>query len=168
MNFSSRKDQILEFIKENPGYHFREIQRTLHIPTGVLQYHLNNLEKEQDILIREINGTTCYFPNKVFREEQFVAFSHLRNRVRNKILRVLLDGKPRSPSELLKELSVSAPTLSYHLSLMVDDAVIEKILLERGIGYRIKDMETFRGLIVEYKTSFADRLIQDFISLWED
>jgi DNA-binding transcriptional ArsR family regulator len=79
----------------------------------------------------------------------------------------MLDGRARSPSELLKEVTVSAPTVSYHLSLMVEDGILEKILLEKGVGYRIKDLELFRGLILAYKESFADRLIQDFISLWD-
>lgn len=167
MSFPTRKDQILDFITHNPGYHFRGIQRNLGIPTGVLQYHLNNMIKDQDIVMKKINGTTCYFPTRILREEQFVIFSHLRNRVRNRILRALLDGKARSPSDLLEKMTVSAPTLSYHLSLMVEDGVMEKVLLEKGVGYKIKNLEMFKGLIVEYKESFTDKLIQDFISLWE-
>jgi predicted transcriptional regulator len=163
----NRRDQILNFVMKNPGYHFRGIQRALRVPTGVLQYHLNLLIKDNEIITREINGTTCYFPNRTLKEEQFIIFSHLRNGVRNRILRVMLDGRARSPSELLKEVTVSAPTLSYHLSLMVEDGILEKILLEKGVGYRIKDLELFRGLILAYKESFADRLIQDFISLWD-
>lgn len=166
MTATTRRDEILTFIKDNPGYHFRGVQRTLRVPTGVLQYHLHNLLKTQDIIERDINGTKCYFPSKTFVEEQFLILSHLRNNVRNKILKGLLDGHPKPPSLLLKELSVSAPTLSYHLTLLVDDGVLEKVMVERGNAYRIKDVELFKGLIIEYKESFADKLIQDFISIW--
>ncbi len=166
MTAQSRRDQILEFIKKNPGHHFRGIQRSLRVSTGVLQYHLNALIKENDIVARDINGTSCYFPSRSFSEEQFKVFSHLRNRVRNKILRVLLDGKPRAPAELKKEVAVSSPTLSYHLSLMLEDGILERVLGEKGTSYRIRDINIFKGLIVEYKESFADKLIQDFVELW--
>ncbi len=166
MTALTRKDQILEFVKKNPGHHFRGIQRELRVSTGVLQYHLSSLVKENDLIVRDINGTSCYFPSKAFNEDQFRVLSHLRNRVRNKILRVLLDGNPRAPAELKKELSVSSPTLSYHLALMISDGILEKVLNEKGTSYRVKDIGVFKGLIVEYKESFADKLIQDFVDLW--
>ncbi|MCL5408207.1 MAG: ArsR family transcriptional regulator [Candidatus Thermoplasmatota archaeon] len=166
MSAPTRKDQILDFVNKNPGHHFRGIQRSLRVSTGVLQYHLSSLIKENDIIVRDINGTSCYFPSKSFNEDQFKVLSHLRNRVRNKILRVLLDGNPRPPAELKKELSVSSPTLSYHLALMTDDGILEKVLGEKGTAYRVKDLKIFKGLIVEYKESFADKLIQDFVELW--
>ena len=153
-------------MKKNPGYHFRGIQRSLKLSTGVLQYHLGVLMKEGEIIAREINGTSCYFPSKSFSEDQFKIMSHLRNRVRNRILRALLDGNPRQPGELKKELSVSSPTLSYHLSLMTEDGVLEKVLSEKGISYKIRDLNLFKGLILDYKESFADKLIQDFVELW--
>jgi predicted transcriptional regulator len=166
LSATTRRDQILDFIKKNPGNHFRGIQRSLSVSTGVLQYHLNSLVKENDVIARDINGTSCYFPSRVFREQQFIVLSHLRNRVRNKILRVLLDGNSRAPAELKKEVSVSSPTLSYHLALMTNDGILEKVLDGKGTSYRIKDLELFKGLIVEYKESFTDKLIQDFITLW--
>ena len=166
MNALSRKDQILEFVKKNPGHHFRGIQRALRVSTGVLQYHLSGLVKENDIIVRDINGTSCYFPSRGFNEDQFKALSHLRNRVRNKILRALLDGNAKPPAELKKDLSVSSPTLSYHLGLMLEDGILEKVLNEKGTSYRVKDLSIFKGLIVEYKESFADKLIQDFVDLW--
>ncbi len=166
MEPQTRRDQILEFVKKNPGHHFRGIQRALRVSTGVLQYHLGSLVKENHVIVRDINGTSCYFPSKSFNEVQFKVLSHLRNRVRNKILRVLLDGKPKPPSELKKELSVSSPTLSYHLALMADDGILEKVLDEKGTAYKLKDLGIFKGLIVEYRESFADKLIQDFVDLW--
>lgn len=153
-------------MKNNPGHHFRGIQRSLHLSTGVLQYHLNNMLKENDIIVRDINGTSCYFPSRGFSEDQFKVLSHLRNRIRNRILRIMLDGNPRPPSELKKELSISSPTLSYHLGLMIDDGILERVLGERGTTYRVKDLNMFKGLILEYKESFADKLIQDFVDLW--
>ncbi|MCL4450663.1 MAG: ArsR family transcriptional regulator [Candidatus Thermoplasmatota archaeon] len=166
MSSPTRKDQVLDFVKKNPGYHFRGIQRSLKLSTGVLQYHLGVLMKEGEIIAREINGTSCYFPSKSFSEDQFKIMSHLRNRVRNRILRALLDGNPRQPAELKNGLSVSSPTLSYHLSLMTEDGVLEKVLSEKGISYKIRDLNLFKGLILDYKESFADKLIQDFVELW--
>lgn len=166
MTALTRKDQILDFVKKNPGHHFRGIQRALRVSTGVLQYHLSALVKENDVIVREINGTSCYFPSKSFNEDQFRVLSHLRNRVRNKILRVLLDGNSRVPAELKKDLSVSSATLSYHLALMTEDGILERVLSEKGSSYRLKNIGLFKGLIVEYKESFADKLIQDFVDLW--
>jgi DNA-binding transcriptional ArsR family regulator len=77
-----------------------------------------------------------------------------------------LSGESRAPSEIIKDLRISPPTLSYHLSLLVRDGLLERIQIEKGIGYRIKDLELFKGIIIEYKESFLDKLIQDFITVW--
>ena len=73
-----------------------------------------------------------------------------------------------APADLKKELSVSSPTLSYHLALMTVDGILEKVLTEKGTLYRLKDLGMFKGLILEYKESFADKLIQDFADLWSE
>ncbi len=161
-----RKKEILNFIKANPGYYFREIQRSLKLPTGVLQYHLNNLLKEGEIISEDVNGTKCFFPSKSFSKEQIIILSHLRNHVRNKIVKMLLSGEAKSPSEMIKNLKITAPTLSYHLSLLTQDNVLERVQMEKGIGYKIKNLDSIKGLIIEYKESFIDKLIQDFIELW--
>lgn len=161
-----RRSEILNFIKSNPGYYFRELQRSLKLPTGVLQYHLNNLIKEGEITSEDINGTKCFFPAKSFSRDQIIALSHLRNHTRNRIVRLLLSGEPKSPSEIIKDLKISSPTLSYHLSLLTQDNVLERVQMNRGIGYRIKDIESIKGLIIEYRESFLDKLIQDFIEIW--
>src|SRR6266704_3487395 len=49
----SRRVQILEFIKANPGVHLRRIKRELNLAMGVLQYHLYRLEKDQAIVSRK-------------------------------------------------------------------------------------------------------------------
>ncbi|MGC8645101.1 MAG: winged helix-turn-helix transcriptional regulator [Thermoplasmata archaeon] len=166
MDLPGRKEQILEFISKNPGYHFRGIQRELRISTGVLQYHIYNLLKEGEIVQREINGTTCFFPSKSFREEQTIVLSHLRNRIRNRILRSLLDGKTKPPGEIKESVKIGSSTLSYHLSLLVADGVVEKVVGKDVVGYRIKNLDVFKGLVLEYRESFTDKLMRDFIELW--
>ncbi|MEM0140714.1 MAG: ArsR family transcriptional regulator [Thermoplasmatales archaeon] len=166
MDLPGRREQILSFITSNPGYHFRGLQRELKLSTGVLQYHIYNLLKEGEIIQREINGTNCFFPSKSFKEEQTVILSHLRNKMRRKILQSLLDGSVKTPSELKKSVAISSSTLSYHLSLLLSDNVIERVTEESNIGYKIRNPELFKGLIIEYKESFTDKLIRDFIELW--
>lgn len=161
-----RRNEILNFVKANPGYYFRELQRSLKLPTGVLQYHLNNLIKDGEVIYEELNGTKCYFPAKSFSKQQIIILSHLRNHIRNKIVKMLLSGKAMSPSEMIKNLKISAPTLSYHLSLLTQDNVLERVQMEKGIGYRIRDMESMKGLIIEYRESFIDKFVQDFIEIW--
>ena len=39
------RDKIYSIIVQNPGLHFREIQRRTNIATGALQYHLEYLKK---------------------------------------------------------------------------------------------------------------------------
>ncbi|MEM0346278.1 MAG: ArsR family transcriptional regulator, partial [Thermoplasmatales archaeon] len=151
MDLPGRREQILKFITANPGYHFRGLQRELKLSTGVLQYHIYNLLKDGEIIKREIGGTICFFPARGFKEEQIVILGHLRNRVRNKILQSLLDGGIKSPSELKKYVATSSSTLSYHLSILLHDNIIERVTTEKNVGYRIKNPELFKGLILSYK-----------------
>jgi len=77
----SRRVQILEFIKANPGSHLRGIKRELNLAMGVLQYHLRRLEKDQSIISRRRGLYKRFYKRLDFEvEEQEISGSYFKRR----------------------------------------------------------------------------------------
>jgi len=62
----SRSEQILEFIKTHPGAHLRQIKRELNLAMGVVQYHIDKLEKDGSIASRRRGLYRRFYPNLKF------------------------------------------------------------------------------------------------------
>src|SRR3989454_3594844 len=45
----SSRERIFQFIKDNPGTHFRQITRTLGIAVGTVQFYVNQMERRGQI-----------------------------------------------------------------------------------------------------------------------
>ena len=56
----SPRDRIYSTIIQNPGLHFREIQRRVDIATGALQYHIDYLRKKH-LIYEEKEGKFSRF-----------------------------------------------------------------------------------------------------------
>ena len=56
------RQRICSHIQENPGKHFTALKNELSLPTGVMSYHLDRLEKENFILSRMEGKFKRFYP----------------------------------------------------------------------------------------------------------
>ena len=158
----STRRKIYEAIALNPGLHFREIQRRSNIPVGVLEYHLMVLERE-GMIVSKIDGKyRRYFANTTMTIEERKIMGALRDTISRRIVIFLIEQVKVKHSEIANHLKISPSTLSYHISKLMKYGIILKEIDGRETYYSVKDRDNLARVIIKYRKSFLDSLVDNF------
>ncbi len=123
----SRRVQILEFIKANPGAHLRRIKRELNLAMGVLQYHLQRLEKDQAIISRRRGLYKRFYKRLDFEVEE------------QEILGVLFQETERDLLlYLLKTPDATQKSTSWHMKRLVQAGLVKSRRQGSFVYYMVK------------------------------
>lgn len=160
------RDKIYSSIVQNPGLHFREIQRRTSIATGALQYHLDYLKKKSFIR-EEKEGKFSRF----YSINSNVVDSKLMNLLRQdsvrKIILFLMNKKRASFQSISKEVCLGISTTSFHLQKLVSGGIVIQKHQGSKVFFNLKNKESVLLMLLEYKESFLDSLVDNFIDTWE-
>jgi predicted transcriptional regulator len=165
LELDTRK-RIYQLIESTPGIHFREVSRRLDIPMGVVEYHIHFLIKKDMIIARKEGRYKRYYTEgKVgSRDKKVLAF--LRKEVpRNIIMHIMLNPGARH-RDLKKELDLSGSTLSFHIKKMIKKEVIREDESDGTKRFYIIDVEAVSKMLLVYKKSFMDDLVDSFTDTW--
>lgn len=161
------RKKIYNVIKKNPGLHFRELQRRVGIATGALQYHTDYLMKKHLVRIeKETKFIRYYLVRQNFEDTALMSF--LRQESMRKILVFLMQRKFANNISISKASGLSTSTASWHLDKLSEAGIIEKSRKGRKTYYRISDKERVASLLVSYRKSFLDDVVDNFVEIWED
>jgi predicted transcriptional regulator len=159
--------RIYELIRKSPGIHFRELQRKLGIAVGNLQYHLDRLEELGLIESVRENGYKRYYATTLrFSDEEKKIMSALRVRTEKLILIYLLINPFAKERELSKALNLSPSTISWHISKLVKLGIIDKVRNKAQLTLRIKDPEKVEKMLITYRETLIDKLVEGFVEVW--
>jgi predicted transcriptional regulator len=154
---NSKRKKIYDFIKSNPGFHLRELQRRLEIPLSSLEHHVDYMVRHRIIYKEREAGYTRYFVEQP-TEEELRLISALRNEKMREIVSIVVEKKDAKFQDLKDYLNLPASTLSYYLKYLVD----YHILCRQQIGYEsiysIQDLKVRKALLMA-ESSFTDTLI---------
>ncbi len=154
--------KIYEEIVLNPGLHFREMQRRLNIPIGVLEYHLMVLEKE-GIIVSKIDGKyRRYFANTTMTVNERKIMGVMRDSISRRIVIFLIEHGRARHSDIAEYLKISPSTLSYHISKLMKYDIILRDVDGRETYYSVKDRDNLARIIIKYRKSFFDSLVDNF------
>ena len=154
---NSRRNEIYKFIKKNPGFHLREIQRRLKIPLSSLEHHVDYMIRH-NVLYKERDGRYVrYFAGQVTEEERRL-ISALRHKKLREIVLVVLEQKKVKFQDLRKDFDLPSSTLSYYLKHLVENCILRRQKIGYESIYSIQD-ERVGKVLVMYEPSFADRLV---------
>ena len=109
------RKRILDLIRESPGVHFREISRRLDVPMGVVEYHIHNLLKSQEIVSRSEGRYRRYYAEGKHGSAEKGALAHLRKGVPRSIVIHLMTHPGARHRDLKGALSLTGSTLTFHL-----------------------------------------------------
>ncbi len=167
LELDSRK-KIYDLIQENPGLHFREIERRTGIAVGSLQYHLDFMQKKHLIKTFRQGKFLRYYSVQESVVEEKAAMAFLRKPSSRKIIIFLLNKKKANNLAIAKQAGLSPSTTSWHLEQLVKEEVIGKEKRGReSLFYIIKPNEV-ASLLVEHKKSFVDELVDNFVEVWKE
>ncbi|MEK6935005.1 MAG: winged helix-turn-helix transcriptional regulator [Nanoarchaeota archaeon] len=158
--------KIYELVKKYSGCHFRELERKSNLPTGVLQYHLNYLTKNELIKQEKVGNNICYFLNVL--SENWKLLSLLRQKNIRKIILFILTNKNHYHLDIVRFTNLSPSTVSWHLNKLIKNGIIAQAKEGRKTNYKllIDEKEIIR-LLISYKESFFDSLVNKTIEMWE-
>jgi predicted transcriptional regulator len=167
LELETRK-RIYDQIKKSPGIHFREIQRRLELVVGSLQYHLHYLEKRNLIKASSDGDYVRYFArDRSLTETERKILSLLRRSSCRHILIQLLKNPNLNNKELSQAVGLSPSTISWNLNKLVEAGIIERVKIGRISTFTIVDPSAVYELLICYKESFLDTLVDGFIEMWE-
>jgi predicted transcriptional regulator len=159
------RQRIYQHIKNNPGFHLRELQRRLNIPLSTLDYHLDYMARKNIIERKKDQYYARYYIKPLTKIDQEL-IPILRQKRLREIILVLLDQGKASYQTLLKRLAIPSSTLSFYLKQLIQYNVIKRHHIGREHIFTVTNKEAIMTLLIIYKSSFIDRLIDNVISAW--
>ena len=165
LDLDSRK-RIYDIVKKFAGCHFREIERKSKLSAGSVNYHLGYLNKHGLIKGEKENNYIRYFP-KEFKSENKRLLSFLRQKSTRRILIFILTNNNCNHEQIVKFVKLSPSTVSWHLKKLEEEGIIRSIKYGRKTYYDllIKKNEII-NLLITYKESFFDSLVNNAIEMW--
>ena len=110
---------------------------------GVITHYLSRLEKKGMIKTKKYSRYKRHYPLDV-SEDEFDIIRNLRKSTKKKILfNIIIHGNP-SFGEVVSKIGKSPSTISWNLSELVRNNVIEKYKKDGRHHYKIKDIELLK------------------------
>jgi predicted transcriptional regulator len=138
LNQSTRLE-VYNFVKANPGVHFRGICSGLGISIGVAQYHLGVLTKTGLISFFQDERYKRYFNSKSFGTKEIQVISVLRHKTAGKILRILSEKRSIAHSDLASKLEISSQALSWQMRRLRKMDIVDSVTESMKVNYSINE-----------------------------
>jgi predicted transcriptional regulator len=175
-NSINEKERILELdvrrkiynlVQQYAGCHFREIERKSGLSTGSVKYHLDYLAKH-NLIKREKEGNNLrYFPNN-FKLQNTKLLGLLRQKSVRNILLYILINENCNHEQIVESVFLSPSTVSWHLKKLENNNIVRSVKEGRYKSYNIlMEKEEIIRLLIIYKESFLDTLVDRVIEMWE-
>jgi predicted transcriptional regulator len=168
------KDEILEnenrrkiyaLIEANQGIHLRELQRITNQPLTTLDYHLTYMVRK-GIIYSETEGHFKRYYTKPLDEQDKKVLAALRQNKLREIVLIVMANKKVKYHELSEYFKLPHSTLSCYLKSLVDNNIIFKEKIGYETIYTVKDEDRVAKVLVAYKKSFLDMLVDKTLSAW--
>jgi len=160
------RKKIYNCIKKYPGLHFRELQRQHKLAVGNLDYHLNYLEKNNLIKVERNNAHKRFYPLGLNEHERNI-LGILRQKNFRIIIIKLLQEHHLAHKDLTSYLKISPSSVSWYLTQLIKKNILVLVEKEKRKIYQLKDKNEIIKILITYKESFVDTLIDHFIETFE-
>lgn len=126
------RQRLLDHVKTNPGNHFKSIQKTLRIGSGILAYHLSVLERERYISSKRVGLYKRFFP-KGFTPSEFTPYQTgiqlnlEKDDIQDRILITVNTHPGITQKELGELVGLSTTGINYHVNIMASARVLRVV-----------------------------------------
>ena len=166
---SQTRSKIHDYIKKNPGVHFRRISKELGLAMGQIQHHLSVLEHAGKIKSRKINFHRHYYPAEILDEEHEVILAFLTNETVRDILLFLIEHPDSTQSEVADFKGFATPTINWHMTRLIEANIVTSRSDGKTIKYSIKgDMRNLAVLLKTYHPNVLNKITSRFADLFFD
>jgi predicted transcriptional regulator len=142
---NASRNLIYTAIRKNPGINPSEIERITKLTNKNVVYHLNKLLDYQLIVDAESANSKGYFQNSsVYSSNERILRLHAKNPTEWMIIGILSSNPGISRKEIGSIAGISGPSVSWHISRLERDQIVEKTKQGTVVHHYIKD--DFKGL----------------------
>jgi len=153
------RKRITEYIRRNPGVHFRQASRDLDLAIGQLDFHLNALIKGEVLVKDSSTSNARYYVRDRFSKEERKTMSYLRREIPRGIILFIMEKEVTTPKEMIESFSFTHATLSYHLKRLERAGILSVEQRGRERLYSLSDPDLIEMLLVLYKTTLIDTIV---------
>lgn len=144
-----RKEELYNLIKENPGLHYREIQRKSFLKNGTFEYHINQMESEGLIKsIKDKNKVRYFTTSFEISPDNLKYISVMNTESLRKIIFLIYFNVSMNNTEIINQLELSKSVISENLKYLCKTNIIETERKGKFTYYTISDKYSDR--IFEY------------------
>jgi len=162
---NENRRKIYVVIEGSPGIHLRELQRVLNMPLTTMEYHLSYMSRKKIIYSETDTHYKRYYAKPLDDEDKKVLSALRQKRLREIVLLILSSGKAKYQF-MADYLKVPHSTLSFYLKYLVDNGILLKEKVGYETIYTVKDDDKVVKVLVAYKASFLDKLIDKAVAMW--
>ena len=161
------RNKIYNFVNKYAGSHLRELERKSKIPYSTLKYHLHYLVKHNLIIEKIGSKNSKYYPKTIASDDIEILGLLRQKNIRKIILFILISNKCTLRD--LEEFTILSPsTVSWYLNGLTKKGIIKKTKIGKKTIYKlIYKKEQIMKILVTYKESFFDYLVDKTIEMWE-
>ena len=154
------RSDLLSIIQDNPGLHFRELQRRSGLANGQLEYHLYQLEKELKVSKRRDGKLLRYFSNMSGNPKERVIVYFLRNRVSREIIIECLAHEGKASLRAFERWKKRT-----EYEGIINAMKTEDILAADSDVPALADRQLVLSVVQKYRQSFLDTMASAIIDL---
>lgn len=162
LNLESRR-RIYEHVRSKPGTHLRAIARELGLPLGTALYHLDCLVGANLVGVRRDGRYKRFFGTNALgrREKDYISVFH--HAVPRRIMVAVLAQGHRTQRELAADVGVSRSTLSFHVTNMVRQGILNCEHRRPENLYSALEPEFASKIVREQHATFADEVVDRYL-----
>lgn len=161
------RQRLFKLILECPGIHFRDIQRRTESATGNLTYHLDKLVKVGLLEVCRDGGYLRYYARKETSVEEKEILELARRKTPRYILLLLLQNEINTNEQLSRILNLTPSTVSWHITKLLETNILYVRAEGRKVFYSVNSPELVSRILIKYKESYMDKLVDRFVDMWE-
>lgn len=153
-------------VQKNPGYHFRELQRKSNLAVAVVKHHLDYLVKHGLLKVEKDGRRMRYYAITITSTNRKL-FNLLRQLSSRKILLVLLEQKKTSFKIICTDAQLAPSTVSEQLKKLEQEGIVGFVKQKQTEYVLLVDANEVVKLLITYRSSFLDVLVDRVIDMWE-
>ncbi|UCH87960.1 MAG: winged helix-turn-helix transcriptional regulator, partial [Thermoplasmata archaeon] len=114
------RGRIIGVIETEPGVHYNALKKQLKLNNGTLSYHLNVLEKEEQVKSKNSGKYKHFFPFEMTLPKKIFKM----NDVQKIIFKKVLENPGISQKSLTDKIGSSTSTVNYNVKIMVKKEIL--------------------------------------------
>ncbi|MFQ5968945.1 MAG: winged helix-turn-helix transcriptional regulator [Nitrososphaerales archaeon] len=156
---------LIESIEKFPGIRYRELLRLTNLADGVMSYHIGLLDKKELIKIAKKGRVTRFYPTAM-NEYDTIVIGALRVKTARQIVLFVLSNEGVSFNDIVSHAKRAPSTVSWNLKKLRSLGLIQQVQKNGHMQYTVNVKDDIIRLLSKYKSSFLDRMVDNFVDVW--